>query len=191
MKKTAVILLAGILILSLPGCGEDSSMVSQDPSLTTETAENRDPEQQAEEENEEAEDRLSEERQAEDPAGEEEEEKMTEITITAGKKKFSAKLYDSETSRAFAEKLPMPMEMSELNGNEKYYYMPESLPTRAERPGRIKTGDLMLFGSDCIVLFYESFSTSYSYTPVGYVEDPDSLAEALGSGSVQVTFEIG
>ena len=50
MKKTAVILLAGILILSLPGCGEDSSMVSQDPSLTTETAENRDPEQQAEEE---------------------------------------------------------------------------------------------------------------------------------------------
>ena len=67
MKKTAVILLAGILILSLPGCGEDSSMVSQDPSLTTETAENRDPEQQAEEENEEAEDRLSEERQAEDP----------------------------------------------------------------------------------------------------------------------------
>ena len=191
MKKTAVILLAGILILSLPGCGEDSSMVSQDPSLTTETAENRDPEQQAEEENEEAEDRLSEERQAEDPAGEEEEEKMTEITITAGKKKFSAKLYDSETSRAFAEKLPMTMEMSELNGNEKYYYMPESLPTRAERPGRIKTGDLMLFGSDCIVLFYESFSASYSYTPVGYVEDPDSLAEALGSRSVQVTFEIG
>ena len=116
---------------------------------------------------------------------------MTEITITAGEKKFSAKLYDSETSRAFAEKLPMTMEMSELNGNEKYYYMPESLPTRAERPGRIKTGDLMLFGSDCIVLFYESFSTSYSYTPVGYVEDPDSLAEALGSGSAQVTFEIG
>ena len=190
MKKTAVILLTGILILSLPGCGEDSSLVSQDPSLTTETAESRDPEQQAEE-NEEAEDRLSEERQAEDPAGEEEEEKMTEITITAGKKKFSAKLYDSETSRAFAEKLPMTMEMSELNGNEKYYYMPESLPTRAERPGRIKTGDLMLFGSDCIVLFYESFSASYSYTPVGYVEDPDSLAEALGSGSVQVTFEIG
>ena len=111
MKKTAVILLAGILILSLPGCGEDSSMVSQDPSLTTETAESRDPEQQAEE-NEEAEDRLSEERQAEDPAGEEEEEKMTEITITAGEKKFSAKLYDSETSRAFAEKLPMTIEMS-------------------------------------------------------------------------------
>ena len=191
MKKTAVILLAGILILSLPGCGEDSSMVSQDPSLTTETAENRDPEQQAEEENEEAEDRPSEERQAEDPAGEEEEEKMTEITITAGEKKFSAKLYDSETSRAFAGKLPMTIEMSELNGNEKYYYMPESLPTRAERPGRIKTGDLMLFGSDCIVLFYESFSTSYSYTPVGYVEDPYSLAEALGSGSAQVTFEIG
>ncbi len=71
------------------------------------------------------------------------------------------------------------MDMSELNGNEKYYYMSESPSTKAERPGQIKTGDLMLYGSDCIVLFYDMFSTPYTYTPVGYVENPDGLAQAL------------
>ena len=48
----------------------------------------------------------------------------------------------------------------------------------------------MLFGSDCLVLFYESFSTSYSYTPLGAVENPQGLADALSSGSAQVTLRL-
>ena len=40
------------------------------------------------------------------------------------------------------------------------------------------------------MLFYESISTSYSYTPLGRIEDPAGLAEALGSGSVAVTFQL-
>ena len=54
--------------------------------------------------------------------------------------------------------------MDELNGNEKYYFMPNALPTDPERPGEIHTGDFMLYGSDCLVLFYKNFSSSYSYT---------------------------
>lgn len=119
---------------------------------------------------------------------EQEEDTMTDIVITIGERQFMAKLYDNETARAFAEQLPLTIDMSELNGNEKYYYMPEELPADAERPGRIKTGDLMLFGSDCLVLFYDTFSTSYSYTRIGYVEDPDGLAQVLGSGSAKVNF---
>ena len=56
----------------------------------------------------------------------------------------------------------------------------------AERVSEIHAGDLKLYGSSCLVLFYESFSTSYSYTSLGYVENPEGLAEALGTGSVRV-----
>ena len=46
----------------------------------------------------------------------------------------------------------------------------------------------MLYGSDCLVLFYQSFTTIYSYTPLGQLTDPTGLAQALGSGNVEITF---
>lgn len=46
-----------------------------------------------------------------------------------------------------------------------------------------------LYGSDCLVLFYEDFQSSFSYTRLGYLEEPEGLSEAAGSGSVTVTFE--
>lgn len=110
------------------------------------------------------------------------------ITITVNGRAFSATLYDNETARAFKERLPLTLDMSELNGNEKYYYLPESLPRNSSRPSAINAGDIMLYGSDCLVIFYESFSTSYSYTPIGKIDDPDGLSAALGRGSVQVAF---
>ena len=110
------------------------------------------------------------------------------ITITINGREFSATLYDNETSRAFKELLPLTLDMSELNGNEKYYYLPDSLPKNSTVPSGINAGDIMLYGNDCNVIFYESFSTSYSYTPIGKIDDPDGLAAAFGSGNVQVAF---
>ena len=50
------------------------------------------------------------------------------IRITVGDQDFSAELYDNETTRAWAEQMPMTLSMSELNGNEKYHYFSENLP---------------------------------------------------------------
>ena len=111
------------------------------------------------------------------------------ITLKIGGRSFAATLRDNDTARAFAQLLPLTVDMSELNGNEKYHYLPSSLPTAASRPGTIHAGDLMLYGSDCVVLFYETFSSSYSYTPIGALDAVDGLTAALGRGSVQVTFE--
>lgn len=116
------------------------------------------------------------------------EENTLSIEITVNGHTFSVTLYDSETAKEFKARLPLTLDMSELNGNEKYYYLSDSLPTNSSRPPRINSGDIMLYGSSCLVIFYESFSTSYSYTPIGRIDDPAGLAAALGSGSVQVTF---
>lgn len=64
-----------------------------------------------------------------------------------------------------------------------------SLPTDSQRPDSIRNGDLMLYGSDCLVLFYQNFSSGYSYTRLGSVDDPSGLSTALGQGSVAVTFQ--
>ena len=117
-------------------------------------------------------------------------ENDTKLEIQIGEKNFTAVLYDNESTAAFVQKLPLTLDMSELNGNEKYFFLTDRLPTNSQRIGSIKTGDLMLYGSNCLVFFYEIFSTSYSYTKLGYVTDATGLARALGSGSVKVSFSV-
>lgn len=117
------------------------------------------------------------------------EDDMTPITITVNGASFDAQLASTPAAQAFARMLPLSLTMDELNGNEKYHYLDTPLPAEAQSVGSIATGDLMLYGSSCVVLFYDSFRTSYTYTRLGRVADPAGLADALGSGSVTVTFE--
>ena len=42
----------------------------------------------------------------------------------------------------------------------------------------------MLYGDNCLVVFYESFDTEYSYTKIGHIE---GLLE-MGDGEVVVKF---
>ena len=114
---------------------------------------------------------------------------MQSITVTMNGMAFTATLEDTDAARAFARLLPMTCEMSELNGNEKYFYLDKRLPADASCPGRIEAGDIMLYGSDCLVLFYQSFNTAYSYTRIGRIDDASALAVVLDSGSATVTWE--
>lgn len=113
-----------------------------------------------------------------------------DLSITVGNKAFSAKLYDNQTTQALVERFPLTVDMSELNGNEKYYYLLNTLPTASEQPGEIHAGDIMLYDDNCLVVFYETFSSSYKYTRLGYIEDASGFAQAIGAGNVQVTFKL-
>ena len=78
--------------------------------------------------------------------------------------------------------------MQELNGNEKYVYLDTKLPSDAANPGGIQAGDLMLYGDNCIVLFYKSFHTSYTYTKIGHVEGFADAAASMGTGTITADF---
>ena len=117
---------------------------------------------------------------------------MTKVKmkITVNAQTFTATLLDNNSAKAFNEMLPLTINMIELNGNEKYFNLQKSLPTNPSNPKTIKNGDLMLYGSETLVLFYKTFSTSYSYTKLGEVDDATSLASVLGLRDTIVTFEL-
>lgn len=117
-------------------------------------------------------------------------EENMKLKITIGSAVFTATLQDNAAANAFMKLLPMTISMTEHAGNEKYYNLLNSLPANPSNPGMIQNGDLMLYSSQTLVLFYKSFSTSYSYTRLGKVDDTTSLLSTLGSGSVTVTFEL-
>lgn len=117
-------------------------------------------------------------------------ETMKAIYIEINGRQFSVTLDRSDTADAFQNLLPAAWDMEELHGNEKYIYLDDSLPAHAQAVGYIEAGDLMLYGDNCVVLFYDSFSTSYGYTRIGWIDDPTGLAEAVGSGDITAAFGL-
>lgn len=115
---------------------------------------------------------------------------VTKMKVKIGNSTFTATLYDNAAASKFRTLLPLTLDMVELNGNEKYVDLPGSLPASASNPGTIQNGDLMLYGSSTLVLFYKTFQTSYNYTKIGRIDDPAGLAAALGVGNVRVIYEL-
>lgn len=112
------------------------------------------------------------------------------IAIIIDDNHFTAILESNTAANEFKKMLPLTISMRDLNSNEKFFDLSKNLPANASNPGTIHAGDIMLWGSNTVVLFYKTFSTSYSYTRLGKIENPDGLAQALGSGNVSVKFEL-
>lgn len=107
------------------------------------------------------------------------------MNIKIDEKNYVISLEDNETSEELLKHLPLEFTMQELNGNEKYYDLDFSLPMSTYEPKTIQKGDVMLFGSNCLVIFYKTFDTSYSYTKIGTIEN----LEDLGRKNVSVKLE--
>lgn len=165
MKTRTVItsLLSISLLLPLPSCTPAGPDTKEPPKLEIEEPDTED--------------------------GQDDDKNEISMKMIVGEYTFDVEYVDNNTAEAFKKMLPVTLKMEELNGNEKYCYIDSSLPTALSTPGTINAGDIMLFGSNCIVVFYETFKTSYSYTRIGKVKDTSSLKKALGSGDVTIKFE--
>ena len=113
---------------------------------------------------------------------------MQNIIITIKNKKYEAVLYDNSTVRELIKNFPISITMSDLNGNEKYYNFSKSFSTSSENVANINKGDIMLFGDNCLVIFYKSFSTRYRYTKLGYIKNLEDLENSFGKGDIEITF---
>ena len=110
---------------------------------------------------------------------------VSNIKVIVDGKTYNAKVEENETAQSLVNMLPLELNMSELNGNEKYIYLDKTLPTNSYSPKHIEVGDMMLYGNDCLVVFYKSFDTPYSYTKIGHIENFVNL----GTKDVVVKFE--
>ena len=164
MKNILMIMLAVLLAMNVSACSPDNSLPLPEIPKTEL------PDNNGEEENQEKNDNMK-------------------FLIKVGSTTFTATFTNNETVKAFKTMLPMTISMNELNNNEKYCYLPNNLPTAPSRRNIISSGDIMLYGSNCLVLFYKTISTSYSYTNIGAIDNPSGLQSTLGTGSVTVVFE--
>lgn len=116
--------------------------------------------------------------------------KSNTMNLTIQNTIFTATFATNHSVTAFKTMLPLTLSMSDFNNNEKVAALPGSLTTSATNSSTIATGDIMLYGSSSLVLFYETFSTSYSYTKIGRIDNTAGLKAALGKGEVIIKFEI-
>lgn len=108
------------------------------------------------------------------------------MKVYAANRNYVFHLEKNRTAQAFQRLAPVTLKMHDLNGNEKYCYLKKDLPSDDQRVTRIKAGDVMLYDHSCIVIFYKSFKTQYSYTRIGHIEPSSGLDEAFGSDSLSV-----
>ena len=112
-----------------------------------------------------------------------EEEFMDKVNITVNNREYVLELEYSQTTREFLNTLPLSITMEELNGNEKYKYLDNKFTTDSKVPEIINKGDVMLYGNNCLVIFYKTFTTTYSYTKIGYINN----LEEIGDNNIIVT----
>lgn len=190
-KKVIVIFIVIILLLAIViGCTQNNINISNTDNIVANDNQTSENSENIEEINTENSIANSEETIEEGSENMTNQSENIKINLIVNNKTFSATLNNNETVKELISMFPMTLHMSDLNANEKYHYLDSSLVTNSSNPRRINAGDIKLYGNNCLVVFYDSFSTSYSYTDLGKVDDVEGFVSELGRGDVTITFEL-
>ena len=195
MKKCIIIICVIIVVLIVAfvlykNFNEDTSNELENDNYVNNSGQNEENDNEITIENDVENVSINNEEDLEEEESEEMNQEEIKVNLIVNNKSFSATLINNDTVNELIQNFPLTLNMSDLNSNEKYNYLDFILTTNSSRPNRINAGDIKLYGNDCLVIFYESFSTPYSYTDLGTVDDVDGFLSELGSGNVTITFEV-
>ncbi len=117
---------------------------------------------------------------------------MEKLKITVGDKELIATLDDNvgvELLKELIRNNPLTINMNDYGGFEKVGYIGTNLPTNDQRI-TTKTGDIVLYQGNSIVIFYDS--NTWSYTRIGKIENitKDKLISVLGTSEVTLTLSL-
>ncbi len=106
------------------------------------------------------------------------------IKVVINNDEYTLKLENNIAAYDLVSILPISIKMDDLNNNEKYSYLNLSLNNLDDYTGKISKGDVMLYQSNCIVIFYKDIDTSYKYTKIGHIDNLPNF----NSDSIDVSF---
>lgn len=115
---------------------------------------------------------------------------IAKINVAISDYTFTATLEDNEAAQELLEMIkekPLTLNLSDYSGFEKVGSLGRSL-TRSDRHTTTKSGDIVLYNGNNIVVFYGS--NSWSYTRLGRIDSLENWEKALGSGDVTITLSI-
>ncbi len=178
LKKLGVMMIVSLVLGSiLAGCSQSSSnsdsnsasMINEIPSLPSE--ESVDDSTNADS------DRLD------------EKELFNLYSIVNGQE-LKAILYNTETNRRLVSEIQrnpwLQLSCYDVDGTYKYYDLPRNYPTNTETIQSVKAGEILMDGSDRILLYYQDAELNGEYTKIGYFEDAARAAEAIGIEDIQL-----
>ena len=182
MRKRLGFLLAWVFIICLAACASNapstSDMENLPASEDSEPSSGPDADPPLEEEN------------SNEESGEETIMQQSTFYVAVGGETFSATFADNSGAQALKELLDggdITIQMSDYGGFEKVGPLGQSLPTENSQT-TTQAGDIVLYQGDQIVIFYGS--NSWSYTRLGKIDDLTGWEDALGNGTISVTFSL-
>ena len=123
------------------------------------------------------------------PAGTTEEVQKTMLQMKIGETKVSVSWEDNDSVAALKElckDAPLTIQMSMYGGFEQVGSIGTRLPSN-DTQTTTSAGDIVLYSSNQIVVFYGS--NSWAYTKLGHITDQDvaGMASLLSNGNVTIT----
>lgn len=111
------------------------------------------------------------------------------ITVTIGGTEYTAQFDNNAAAREVAELFPLSVDMKEWAGNNEYYAgLGKTINGTAPAATAITAGDIMLYSSRSLVIFYDSSENTAGYVKLGHISGSKNLKTALDKAGGKVAF---